>query len=578
MDPFSKEFYVALVCITLLVIVLGLIAVCVFKLQRSYELRKFRPETPFFNPNRCKCLSYGLCSKSNTDLTFFSLFIAYDCVYHEERSPAMATERVIPPVIHTSSAHMASNASPEVPYINSSSSNHVPNENHVPEVPPDGIDGISHEVSYNKISVREPLSKILAERALIEHHYNEVDEERNSCVYEEIAGSTNSSVTYTKISDLKMNELPHSSNSDGPSHVHIPPSSSPSSIRPIPPSVKSLMVVAESSRSASPQFQGQSSEQLDHSSPSHHHTNHEPSTSSVVDQGISDLYAHVDKSAKTKKFQNLDELYAKVQKGNSHKGVNRGIVYNSLRMSSPENVLSDLRNPPSHIRPESPKLCPPPPPLLKNMPSRSNRTTSMYDEPSRPVPLAKPTSHHRRHSFSSINHIYSKEEEAIEDPGYEIVGPCNHHSHQVDDNESEADPNYEAIRHIDTIDYSNNASMNHRASHRYGGVDEDAVADPGYEVVNFNDDISEPCYEVINKSYKSESDDQTDPGYECVKSPSSDDPGNPHILRRNGSDTSVDAGYERVRFVPHDDSADSDPAYASINEPEVESNIIIEHL
>ncbi|XP_074600080.1 uncharacterized protein LOC141854335 [Brevipalpus obovatus] len=553
MDPFSKEFYVAFACITLLVIVLGLIAVCVFKLQRSYELRKFRPETPFFNPNR-----------------------SYDCVYHEERSPRIA-ERIIPPelVIHAGSGHMASNASSEVPYINPSSSNHVPNENHVPEVSPDGIDGISQQVSYNKISVREPLSKILAERALIEHHYNEVDEERNSCVYEEIAGSTNSSVTYTKISDLKMNELPHSSNSDGPSHVHIPPSPSPSSIRPIPPSVKSLKVVAESSRSASPQFQGQSSEQLDHSSPSHHHTNHEPS-SSIVDQGVSDLYAHVDKSAKTKKFQNLDELYAKVQKGNSHKGVNRGIVYNSLRMSSPENVLSDLRNPPSHIRPESPKLCPPPPPLLKNMPCRSNRTTSMYDEPSKPVPFTKPTSHHRRHSFSSINHIFTKEEDAIEDPGYEIVGPCNHHS-QVDDNESEADPNYEAIRRVDTIDYSNNASMNHRSPHRYGGEDEDAVADPGYEVVNFNDDICEPCYEVINKSYKSESDDQTDPGYECVKSPSSDDPGNPHILRRNGSDNSVDAGYERVRFV-HDDSVDSDPAYASINEPEVESNIIIEHL
>src|SRR5699024_9053230 len=43
------------------------------------------------------------------------------------------------------------------------------------------------EISYNTISVREPLSKVLAEReANLEHHYNEVEDERVSSFYEEI--------------------------------------------------------------------------------------------------------------------------------------------------------------------------------------------------------------------------------------------------------------------------------------------------------------------------------------------------------------------------------------------------------
>lgn len=61
---------------------------------------------------------------------------------------------------------------------------------------------VQTEISYNKISVREPLARVLAERAALEHTYNEVEEERFSSFYEEIAGSTNSSVTYTKIGDV----------------------------------------------------------------------------------------------------------------------------------------------------------------------------------------------------------------------------------------------------------------------------------------------------------------------------------------------------------------------------------------
>lgn len=60
------------------------------------------------------------------------------------------------------------------------------------------------KLSYDIISVREPLAKMLAERqrqlTLGEHDYNEVYGERgSSCFYEEIGGSTASSVTYDQI-------------------------------------------------------------------------------------------------------------------------------------------------------------------------------------------------------------------------------------------------------------------------------------------------------------------------------------------------------------------------------------------
>lgn len=64
------------------------------------------------------------------------------------------------------------------------------------------------KLSYDIISVREPLAKILAERQqfqnqrqlLTDHEYIEVYGERgSSCFYEEIAGSTTSSATYDQI-------------------------------------------------------------------------------------------------------------------------------------------------------------------------------------------------------------------------------------------------------------------------------------------------------------------------------------------------------------------------------------------
>lgn len=63
--------------------------------------------------------------------------------------------------------------------------------------------GTSTKLSYEIISVREPLAKILAEQhrqILGDHEYIEVYGERgSSCFYEEIAGSTTSSATYDQI-------------------------------------------------------------------------------------------------------------------------------------------------------------------------------------------------------------------------------------------------------------------------------------------------------------------------------------------------------------------------------------------
>lgn len=72
--------------------------------------------------------------------------------------------------------------------------------------------GIREKLSYDIISVREPLAKVLAERQQIQqaqqiqrqiigdHEYIEVYGERgSSCFYEEIAGSATSSVTYDQI-------------------------------------------------------------------------------------------------------------------------------------------------------------------------------------------------------------------------------------------------------------------------------------------------------------------------------------------------------------------------------------------
>lgn len=87
---------------------------------------------------------------------------------------------------------------------------HQQQMNNLPE--PSTSNGLTTKLSYDIISVREPLAKILSERQLLlqaqqqqrlllgDHDYIEVYGERgSSCFYEEIAGSVTSSATYDQI-------------------------------------------------------------------------------------------------------------------------------------------------------------------------------------------------------------------------------------------------------------------------------------------------------------------------------------------------------------------------------------------
>lgn len=87
------------------------------------------------------------------------------------------------------------------------------------------------KLSYDIISVREPLAKILAERQqnqrqiLGDHDYIEVYGERSSsCFYEEIAGSTTSSATYDQIGSVSNHNyqvLVGSQNQSNRNHYEI---------------------------------------------------------------------------------------------------------------------------------------------------------------------------------------------------------------------------------------------------------------------------------------------------------------------------------------------------------------------
>ncbi|KAI1296697.1 hypothetical protein HDE_05186 [Halotydeus destructor] len=275
-----------------------------------------------------------------------------------------------------------------------------------------GGNHLSSTVSYNKISVREPLSRVLAERAALEHQYQEVEEEQLSSFYEEIGGSTNSSVTYSKIGDVVDAPIASTSNQNGKSERQTSP--------PPPPSVASLHLVLEagaSSRSTSP-----------HQRLSCNGAAAAVNSTSYQNQN-GDLYAYVDKSLKTSKRTNqteencADNLYAKIQKNP---------LSNVIKISSSSatnGATSSFSSSSTSIEKQPSR--PPPVPSLMNLP-RASKTVSMYNSP---LPSLPPTIiHQRRHSHS---HPYPPEvdiEDAIEEPGYEVVG-----------HESDNEPTYEEI-------------------------------------------------------------------------------------------------------------------------------------
>jgi hypothetical protein len=160
-----------------------------------------------------------------------------------------------------------------------------------------------------------------------------------------------------------------------------------------------------------------------------------------------------------------------------------------------------------------------------------------------------------------------------EEPGYEVVG-------QGLDNE----PGYEEIgRRVNenrgNVSFRMVARQSNRSS-RFGN-EEDAVADPGYEVVHFPDG-AEPGYEMISKLVSRHNSEVAEPGYEVIKKrPSQPLPAPSPPVRRVESDLSTEPGYERVRFVRRNPSQtevevenepESEPAYASITRRDIDES------
>jgi hypothetical protein len=431
------------------------------------------------------------------------------------------------------------------------------------------------EISYNKISVREPLARVLAERAVMEHTYTEVDgDEGLSSFYEEIAGSATSSITYTKIGEVSVvgpSSVPqHASREDvivvdvpGPSSSSIHLNPSPISSRrnrsesiptpPPPPSVESLLVVAKtscSSRSASPQQSIHSNHEIHPLGHNHNHNHfvHADETYALIDKSAKNRPPLNEQSSGDSDTMDTDALYARVEKTGHH---------------HPSPNMNGLRSSMKDRPPPLPATPPPPPPVpsLKNL-LRGPRAVSLIQSSAEQSAYR---SHQRRFSSESMelpsNPLMtafnsSKENRAqnstnvqnanvIEDPGYEVV--------RNDDYELE--PGYEEIgRRQDNEQDSANGHI-YETSHTYdrpdGVYSDGSIADPGYEVVNhYQDSEADPGYEIITKRKAPSAHSFTpDPEYEVIKRSPQPLPPAP-VVSRQESDVSADPGYERVRFVP----------------------------
>ncbi|KAK4337406.1 hypothetical protein RND71_043353 [Anisodus tanguticus] len=378
----------------------------------------------------------------------------------------------------------------------------------------------SKEVPYNKISVREPLAKVLADNAaLVEHHYTEVYDENNS-YYEEIAGSTNSSVTYTKIGEIVANIcLQNSSNSfhdakksdkskELTCSIHIPPPTTP----PPPPPVENLLTIKHSSRSTS------------------------PNQAYISNKPISNceaLYTKINKSNKVnKKFtlpqQNLNDLYAKVQKNlkinfnnsvTSSSKLSKNQDFNSLKI----NLNYDNKK----IHSSTPEMTdknlfvintqkkPPPIPPLDNIPknpksnlftnkSNSNLTFTEANCSTNQNNLS-PYFQHKR-SFSSGNderYDQCDSDEFLEDSNYETLA-----NKVVEDNYEKIKNNKETFE----------KDLNENSSDK-------EIIDTGYEIINYtstnkdlnkDSDSDSPCYETIVKQ-NNDNEFVSEPDYEEKK-------------------------------------------------------------
>ena len=401
------------------------------------------------------------------------------------------------------------------------------------------------EVSYNKISVREPLAKVLQDRAnLIEHHYTEVYDENNS-FYEEIAGSTNSSVTYTKIGDLTFNQ--NNLNIINNTANQMPPQI---------PIETSLLTIHHSSRSTSPMqtmpilqtFMPQSNL----SNNNHLQSSSFATTSSHQQQqpiNCEALYTQVNKLAKTNnknKFlmpqqqqQNINDLYAKVQKNlkiNHSAGQTSNNNNKKIHSSTPDmNNLHSASLASSSLL--NIKERPPLPPPLDNIPKLNlftikSNTNLTYQEPS--------TSY--QHNQFNLN-VYPQHKRSFSsgsqyqdtDSDYYETFPSN--SKLIDNHH-----NYETVKKKCSDDKLND--------------DEKEIIDAGYEIIKASKDSDEdsPCYETISPSKQLVDECISEPDYEIIKNVNkmaSTFKGNQLKLTRNENDASTDPGYERIKHTEY---------------------------
>ena len=391
------------------------------------------------------------------------------------------------------------------------------------------------EISYNTISVREPLAKVLAERANTEHHYNEVEEERVSSFYEEIAGSTASSVTYSKIGDILSNNSTHNSTQDTQNGGNGGPVVNSFALD----STDSVMTQPnQSTATVSPICDSFSS----------------------INNNPEDLYSSVDKKMKSKPYyrqtihcipdsdNEFDNLYAKVQKV-SNKPKETADYVNQRPSSVCEvepNVIQENNIPP------------PLPPPLKSSHSRSARTISLYDSYNS---VPNTSSHQRRYSSGNqsidTNDWHKRNiEEEIDGFNYATVGP-----NEID---LESDPGYEVIhKKTQKIPIASNALI-------VNGFHSEPGVDPGYEAIRYDESDFDPNYEVITKKVNTNSQmiETADPGYEVIKRVPQNQTNmssNRFEINRNFSDVSSEPGYERIRFTQKSvEQIESEPKYAFI--------------
>lgn len=409
------------------------------------------------------------------------------------------------------------------------------------------------EVSYNKISVREPLSKVLADRAAaIEHHYTEVYDENNS-FYEEIAGSTNSSVTYTKIGDImtdnqnqlnfnQQNSLNNNLSSTNSNPIQLPPPTT--SPPPIPVETSLLTIKHSSSRSTSPM---QTKPVLQTFLPNSNLSTNmmssfaSPSTSSQQQPiNCEALYTQINKLTKTnKKFSiaqqpiNINDLYAKVQKNLKIQNIDQTNKDKKIHSSTPD--MNNLQNNTSISIKERPPLPPPLDNIPKNVPNKNSNLFTIKSNINLNHQEAS-ISGYSQHTNNSHNNQYSLN-----------VYPQHKRSFssgsQYQDN-TDSDY-YETFSKL--TDNHNYETVKKKSDDKLN--DDKEIIDAGYEIIknqsNKDSDSDSPCYETISPT--KQLDDISEPDYEVIKNVHKIPTFECNRLKRKESDVSTDPGYERLR-------------------------------